>query len=586
MLAPFASFALATPTAPPPPSAIVMHVVDDLGWNDLSYQNNALPSQSNAMRSPHIDALAHSGVRLFDYSVFKFCSPSRTQFLTGRYAYHLGQQTPRNLGHLSEPCGVPLGVEMLPAMLRRGPTPWTSRAYGKWHQGMFNASYTPVGRGFESFFGFYDGGESYYTHVTPYSVWREEGVPYWWTPMDNTTYPAAHSKDRCGALVDFANDSRVDGEVVTRPADLALNGSHSTPLLAAAVVRDIEAHDASTDGSLFLYVAWHAVHAPLEVSAAYTARFEATIDDPDRRTLAGMVAQLDDAIANVTAAMKRKGLWEDAVVIFTTDNGGPVCLNMSASTQRGEMCTRDCGTNNAPLRGSKMTLWQGGVRAVGFISGGRVPTARRGAQWAGMAHGTDWYATIANLAGLTPTALVRTGDVAVDGLDLWGAIMGDQPSPRNESVLNIDERSATANRVGAIRVGKWKLITGYPGCFTGSVHDPASLSPMCYNGYDGRWQAPETTQPAFDRGVHAPHPAPCTSNGGCLFDLDVDPLEAHDLAGEAEHAATMAMVLARYAALAKSEVTLEEARLCPIKATPENNGCRANLEKMVWQPWL
>jgi arylsulfatase A-like enzyme len=76
------SSSAATPTRP----HIFFHVVDDLGWNDLGYQRGALPGQHNAIESPHIDTLALAGIRLHDYAVFKFCSPSRSQFLVGRYA--------------------------------------------------------------------------------------------------------------------------------------------------------------------------------------------------------------------------------------------------------------------------------------------------------------------------------------------------------------------------------------------------------------------------------------------------------------------------------------------------------------------
>ena len=60
---------------------ILLHVVDDLGWNDLGYQRSALPGQHNAMDSPHLDSLARDGVRLHDFAVFKFCSPSRSDLL-------------------------------------------------------------------------------------------------------------------------------------------------------------------------------------------------------------------------------------------------------------------------------------------------------------------------------------------------------------------------------------------------------------------------------------------------------------------------------------------------------------------------
>ena len=115
---------------------------------------------------------------------------------------------------------------------------------------------------------------------------------------------------------------------------------------------------------------------------------------------------------------------------------------------------------------------------------------------------------------------------------------------------------------------------------------PANLTPSCYNGYDHVWAAPEQTQPAFDHGIAFTSPPPCTANGGCLFDVKADPAEAHDLAADPAHADTMERMLRRYAELAVSEVSMEAAQLCPIPATPSNNGCRANLQRRVWGPGL
>jgi arylsulfatase A-like enzyme len=337
----------ASSTSPPPPN-IIFNVVDDLGWNDLGYQRGALPGQINAIQSPHIDALAMSGVRLHDYAVFKFCSPSRSQFLVGRYAYHLGQQTKINLP-ASRPgrdgtCGLPLGYSMVPAVLKKHAPGYISRAYGKWHQGFFNESYTPVGRGFDSFFGFYDGGQSYFTHITPYSVWRDPSTPLFWTPSNfggvgkggNVSYPLSPhvlAKDRCGALVDLANDTldSKTGNIVLRHADSKYNGTHSTELLATQVVLDIESHDKSRP--LFVYLAWHAVHDPLEVAPEYTLPYAGKIQDESRRTLAGMISNLDQGVANVTAALRKRDMWKDTLWIMTTDN-------VSTTSARGHALVR------------------------------------------------------------------------------------------------------------------------------------------------------------------------------------------------------------------------------------------------------
>ena len=171
-----------------------------------------------------------------------------------------------------------------------------------------NESYTPVGRGFDSFFGFYDGGQSYFTHITPYSVWRDPTTPLWWTPSNfggegqggNVSFPLSRkvlAKDQCGALVDLANDTlSASGNVILRHADASCNGTHSTELLATQVIKDIGSHDLSRP--IFAYVAWHAVHDPLEVPAEYTAPYATKIEDQSRRTLAGMISNLDEGVVS------------------------------------------------------------------------------------------------------------------------------------------------------------------------------------------------------------------------------------------------------------------------------------------------
>eukprot|EP00039_Didymoeca_costata_P024008 m.8970 g.8970 ORF g.8970 m.8970 type:complete len:559 (+) comp3984_c0_seq1:142-1818(+) len=534
------------------PPHIAFIVLDDLGWNDVSFQNGALPGQSNKIISPTMDKLASEGVVLDDYTVFKFCSPSRTQFLTGRYAYHVGQQTIYNLGNTSAPCGVSPNYKMIPAVLKQ--FGYTSRAYGKWHQGFFNESYAPTGRGFDSFFGFYSG-ISDFTHICPFSVWNE--VPYFWTPSVNSTWPV-HSPDRCGALVDFSNDSIKDG---LNPAGSEYNGTDTTTAFTQAVLDDLDAHNTSVP--YFGYIAFHAVHTPLEVPEKYRRLYDGIISDPDRAQLAGMVTNVDEGIGYIVNKLKSKEMWNNTIVIVTTDNGGPVCLNMSEATKHKEKCVSNCGTNNFPLRGSKMTNWQGGVRGVGLVSGGLVPIHRQGTRWGGMIHGTDWYVILLHLAGASDETIYNsTGPLPSDGVNVWDALMSDSTSPRTEIVLNID-----GDLPGAIRIGDWKLMKGYPGCTS------------CYNANDGWWPAPEMANVSY---VKDESTLPC-SKSPCLFNLKDDPLEKHDVS--MQYPKQVATMMERYTSYQKSEVTMEKAELC----VPGPNGCITNLlrfNRTTWKPWM
>jgi len=344
------------------------------------------------------------------------------------------------------------------------------------------------------------------------------------------------------------------------PAPASLNGTFSADLTTAEVVRVIDAHPSSSNDPVLLYVVYHAVHTPLEVDEKYSAPYVALVPDRDRQVLGGMISAVDAGVSSIVQRMKIRGLWDSTLVVFTTDNGGPVCLNPSPASQHGEKIHKSCGTNNWPLRGSKMTYWQGGTRGVAFVSGPLVPAESRGTRYSGMVHQVDWYTTLLLLAGLTPARINSTGPVPVDGVDQWAAITQGLPSPRTEVVHNIN----SLGNDGAIRVGKWKLMTGHP--WTGQ-----------YNANDGWWAPPEMG------GGYEPSPEeqPCLAHP-CLFDLESDPYEKVDLSRNSTHAAVLEALLARFEVLRRSEVSREAAGLC----TDVPDGCVANEKGGVWEPWV
>ena len=170
-----------------------------------------------------------------------------------------------------------------------------------------------------------------------------------------------------------------------------------------------------------------------------------------------------------------------------------------------------------------MTLWQGGVRGIGFVHHGNpqfIPAHMRGGIYNGMAHGTDWYVSVLSLAGVSMADITtQTGPLPPDGMNILPALLANASSPRTEIVHNIDERSAHSLKQSAIRVGDWKLIVGYPGCSSAGRNTPGNQNNAkggCYNGVDFAWKPPEMTQPGFDVGVAFTEPAPC-SKSPCLY---------------------------------------------------------------------
>ncbi|XP_035694672.1 arylsulfatase B-like [Branchiostoma floridae] len=289
----------------------------------------------------------------------------------------------------------------------------------KWHLGFCNWNFTPTYRGFDSFYGYYNGAEDYYTHVVANGL-----------------------------------DLRDNKDVVKTKS-----GQYGTYFFTDRVVDIVEKHPADTP--LFMYLPYQNVHQPLQVPKRFEDMY-ASVQDENRRKLLGMVSALDEAVDNVTMAMKKAGLWDDTLVIFTTDNGGWI----SASG------------NNYPLRGGKVTLWEGGTRGVAFAHGKMLQ--KTGYTNNEMIHAVDWFPTILAAAG-------GTADEAIDGVSQLDTIMSGQSSPRTEFVYNIDDEFPT--KQGAIRVGDYKLIEGYAGKPDGWILPPnlAGSQPDSGDPVIGTW---------------------------------------------------------------------------------------------------
>ena len=359
-------------TAPARPN-LVFILADDMGWGDVGFHGGEI-------KTPNIDKLAAAGARLEQFYVQPVCSPTRAAFMTGRYpirhGLHIGVVRPWAR------YGLPLDERTLPQALKEAG--YTTAITGKWHLGHFEPAYLPTRRGFDHQYGHYNGAIDYNTHV------RDGGF-------------------------DWHRDDKV-----------ARDEGYSTHLIAREATRLIAEHDGSRP--LFLYVPFNAVHAPHQVPASYTAPYANLTGD--RRTYAGMLAAMDEAIGQIVGAIEKKGLRDNTLIFFCSDNGGPAPGRV---------------TSNGPLRAGKGTVYEGGVRVPavavwpGKIKAGSVANAPL--------HIVDWYPTLLKLTGVS-----LAQKTALDGRDAWAAITQGAPTPHEDILHNI---SATG---GAVRVGDWKLV--------------------------------------------------------------------------------------------------------------------------------
>ncbi len=367
---------------------ILFVLADDLGYADLGYHGSEI-------KTPTLDQLAGEGARLESFYGQQVCSPARAALMTGRYPMRMGLQTfvvfP---GHAY---GLPLDERTLPAALKEAG--YQTVMTGKWHLGHYKPAYWPQNRGFDHFYGSILGEVDYFTKEKGgFTDWQRNGQP------------------------------------------LKEEGYH-TIQLADEMVRVIEAADGKKP--LFMYMPFLAPHAPYQAPKEYEDRYP-DIKDPTRRTYAGMVTAMDDSIGRVLAALERTGRRENTIVVFMSDNGGPLSAEIASGTG-GTAAGLRMPANNAPLRDGKSTLYEGGVRTPTLISWrGRIPAGQVINE---PAHIVDWFPTLVRLAG----GKVE-GTKPLDGADLWPVLTAKAPRAKDDILVNVE-----AFR-GAVRQGKWKLL--------------------------------------------------------------------------------------------------------------------------------
>jgi arylsulfatase A-like enzyme len=561
------TFPGSAPGAASPAQHVLWIVVDDMGFSDLSYKTAMYNSSGPGFSTPTLDALAATGVKLESYYVHALCSPSRTAFMSGRYAFNIGMNAEVIVDGV--PDTMPTNIRTVADLLQsKG---WVNGAFGKMDLGMTTWGCTPNCRGFNRFVGFYGADEDYFTHAT------DGGV-------------------------DFRSDFE----------PLQAAGNYSTDVIRDAVVDWVANTTAAGAQHTFNYVAFQAIHAPQQAPQEYLdghCTDAIPEDQPIRRLACAQMAGVDAAVAAIMAAYDKAGLTDSTFIVFTTDNGG----------------NPDTGGNNYPLRGMKASLYEGGLRGAAFVAGAGLSPSVRGTVSHELYSLVDWLPTIAGgIAGVdlaqaeVPRYPYQPPPPPLDGMDMLASLSTGSPSPRTSALLYLDPLSCfsapspcAVPGQGAIRVGRYKLLHGHIGqymspttnvsaafcgardgvaqggtrplpvppghtpsfCPSGWVNPPGSPTLPAVQPPPGVPSCPDPLPPGA--GCRLPPEHPLLAGGTWLYDVVADPSERTDLApSQPELVAQLLALLAGYNNSGP-----------PQAHSPSDPAAAPGLHGGFWTPW-
>ncbi|WP_372894529.1 sulfatase-like hydrolase/transferase [Stieleria sp.] len=396
---------------------IVVIVADDLGYGETGMMGN------RQIPTPHIDTLADEGVRCTaGYVTSSYCSPSREGILTGRYQSRFGYDiNPTGKRNLLPDAGLPTSETTFVKKLNEAG--YRTGLVGKWHLGATPPRH-PMQRGFDSFYGFLHEGHFY----VPGS--HADGVPY-----QNVLTMIRDSSLEVGQRIRTDNLIRGNYARMSEPSydqdnpmmrgtEIIEESRYLTEAITEEAVSFIDRHH---DDPFCLMVCYNAVHSPMQAKLDDCQALR-RITDIQRRIFAGMLISLDRGVGAITSAIDQHRLRRNTLVVFLSDNGGP---------------TAELTSSNAPLRGGKGSLYEGGIRIPMVWSfPGRLP---EGVSEPRPVISLDIAATALDLAGLP-------ADAQADGVSLFQWI--DNPIATGRQHLYWRMPGGKQ----ALRSGDWKIV--------------------------------------------------------------------------------------------------------------------------------
>ena len=383
---------------------VVFILVDDMGWRDLGCFG------SDFYQSPHIDKLAQDGV-LFDnaYAACTVSSPTRASIMTGKYPAKLhltdwieGHKKPKAKLQIPDwTMYLPLKeITMAEVFKSNG---YATGHFGKWHLGE-DPKYWPENQGFDVNVGGWSNG----------------------SPNKN------EKKGYNGYFTPYGNPRLTDGPL----------GEQLTERLSSEVCNYIENNKTKP---FFINLWFYNVHTPLQAKAEKIAKYKALADTTKQHTnpvYAAMVEHVDDAVGEVVRKLKELQLYDNTIIVFTSDNGGLIGRGTNKVT------------NNLPIRSGKGDIYEGGVRVpliCKLLNNKNASTINHN-----QVISVDYLPTFIELAHLSVSDSLKK---SMDGISIAQNLNNKKKIKRKAIYWHYPHyHTEGATPYSAIREGDWKLI--------------------------------------------------------------------------------------------------------------------------------
>jgi arylsulfatase A len=400
---------------------ILLIITDDQGYGDLSLHGNP------HVRTPNIDELGKRSVRFDRFYVNSFCAPTRAALLTGRWPVRCGVHGVTHNREAMRPSEVTLAES-----LRVGG--YRTACIGKWHNGE-QYPYTPLGQGFDEFFGFRGG--------------------HWNDYFDATLLRGTSPVETKGFITDVLTDE------------------------ALSFI------DRNRAQQFFCYVAYNAPHSPFQSPDRYFDRLQGLGFPANVAAFWAMCENIDNNVGRLLARLDERGLRENTIVLFLTDNGGTAGVKLF----------------NAGMRGGKTSVHEGGTRVPLFVDWPAAGWQPRVVET--LASHIDVYPTLLDLCGVPALP-----GPPVDGVSLRPLLAGSTAPWPERTLFTHNPIDETNRYPGAVRTQRYRLVREIQGPAGGSRARNQDADATAWQLYD------MLSDPGQERDIAAEHPVIVAELGG------------------------------------------------------------------------